>query len=170
MLSTTIEGYRRPEWKLDDAHQLYLAHDGDTAFYVGDAHRVWAHLGLGGQARNAFGDLVRNNAPASEQWQLDFFTVADCLPYIEAHLDEDTARYCKRLIAEGKPYMLDREPLRALVMHFEPCLNRNYNQNPTPLPSHYRAPDAHTQISDEAMRRQVDRLPPIQGTEDEPAS
>lgn len=112
---------------------LYVVRDGDTVFYVGSTGRgvfsrlLW-HVGEGEWGRrglSSLGDLITENAPESDLWQVDCYTLIEIKQTVERQFP-GRAGYGVGL-AE-----------KALIRELRPCLNATYNENPSPLPQHYK--------------------------------
>jgi len=128
---------------------IYVVRDANLVFYVGQSKRdvvdrFFEHL----QKPSRLGRFVELNKPASFAWQVDFYTLADCRPFVNQkslfsmqaweHFDMDMAE-------------------QALIRHFRPVLNRDHNSKPTPLPPTYRGHHlaARTQTDIQAPEHRV---------------
>lgn len=111
-------------------HLIYLIRDGQLVFYIGQSKRdVITRFQEHMQKPSRLGKLIEINKPLSLAWSVDFYTLADCRPFIQQktlfpmqnweHFDMD--------IAES-----------AMIRMLKPIVNRDFNPNPTPLPSKYR--------------------------------
>lgn len=107
-------------------HDLYLLHHGGVVFYVGQSEcayaRLWTHLQDGFKGRSLVGKFVRNNWPRSMNFTVELLRSQD--PAFAA-LDH------RRDAVE-----------RLLIQRLHPCFNDVHNGQPTPLPAHYRPPQA----------------------------
>jgi hypothetical protein len=112
---------------------LFVVREGSTVFWVGEASNVRRRVGehLGGYP-SALGKLILGNVPSSFDWIFEIWTLADCKPY----LPTGTALN----VETGK---------RALVAHYQPCLNVADNLRPTPLPARYQPARSDTPSRDE---------------------
>jgi hypothetical protein len=110
-------------------HLIYVVREGEVVFYVGQSKRdvvtrFWEHI----QKRSRLGQLIELNRPSSLTWLVDFYTLADCRPYVTQ----------KSLFAMQAWETFDMDMAeQALIAWLRPILNRNFNANPTPLPAHY---------------------------------
>jgi len=96
---------------------VYVFRDMEAVFYVGSAtrilSRVLTHLGRGPWSwggQSAMARLLIANAPASRDWQVEFLTMADCVPYV------------KRYFPAVKQYSIALAE-KAMIRHYRPCLN-----------------------------------------------
>jgi hypothetical protein len=106
-------------------YRLYLIHDGETVFYVGQSqnpyNRFLAHMGLAGRnAPSEVGTFIRENAPASGDWTFEQYTLEDCSQVIEACRNVDDAE-------------------EALIKLYRPYFNAAANPDPVPLPARYKS-------------------------------
>jgi hypothetical protein len=111
-------------------HLIYLVRDGALVFYVGQSRRdVVTRFAEHLQKPSRLGQLIDINTPESSLWQVDFYTLADCRPYVGQ----------KSLFAMQAWEQFDMDMAeQALIAHFRPVLNADFNPNPTPLPPQYR--------------------------------
>lgn len=111
-------------------HLIYVVRDEAIVFYVGQSkrdviERFWEHL----TKPSRLGQLIASNRPQSLAWTVQFWTLADCRPFVQQ----------KRLFADQEWERFDMDMAeRALIEAFRPVLNRDFNLQPTPLPAHYR--------------------------------
>jgi hypothetical protein len=112
--------------------RIYMVRDGNLVFYVGKLKRsivdhILDHCGLAdsGRSPDRLGQLILENAPSSNGWQVDLLTLEDCEPIIR----EVTPMY-KRVDSA--------QALFCLITYYRPCLNEKDNPNPTPLPERYK--------------------------------
>jgi hypothetical protein len=102
-------------------HVIYLYRDGDTVLYVGRSadplQRLTEHLGLTGIA-SRLGDTITDNMPASLEWTLELYTLADCLPLVEQYRP-GLALFYRELLNGEKSYIEQltsrRTPLEARI-------------------------------------------------------
>jgi hypothetical protein len=110
-------------------HMIYLVRDGDLIFYIGQSKRniiirFQEHL----QKPSRLGQLIQVNQPASDKWVVEFYTLADCRPFIQQkslfpmqaweHFDMDIAE-------------------KGMIQALRPVVNKDFNHHPTPLPLAY---------------------------------
>lgn len=109
---------------------IYVVHEQSLVFYVGQSKRdILIRFREHVQKPSRLGQLIALNRPQSLAWQVTFYTLDDCRPYIAQqslfpmqawqHFDMDMAE-------------------SAMIRHFCPVINRDFNPRPTPLPAHYR--------------------------------
>jgi hypothetical protein len=110
-------------WKPLD---LYLFRDESVAFYAGQSHfafgRVWEHLLGGFKGHSLVGRFVWANWPASMKFSIELLSSGSS-PFAAVGHDLNAAE-------------------RALIGRWSPCFNTSGNSRPTPLPPHYRPPNA----------------------------
>lgn len=111
-------------------HLIYVVRDEALVFYVGQSRRdvvtrFWEHM----QAPSHLGQLIALNAPASHQWSVDFYALADCAAFVQQ----------KSLFAlqEWQHFDMDMAE-QSLIQVMRPVLNHDFNAKPTPLPGRYR--------------------------------
>lgn len=109
---------------------IYKIHFESTVFYIGQSKRdvvtrLWEHL----NKPSRLGQLIQLNEPASRRWRVSFYTLAACRPFVQQ----------KRLFADQAWEYFDMDAAeRALITHFCPVVNADYNPRPTPLPPQFR--------------------------------
>ena len=115
------------------AYCIYVVHDGETVFYVGQSagrifSRLREHLPTGPKwrrrVRSPLARLIDANRPQSWNWQVTLMTLEDCARYVE-------------LPDSGPALTLDQAEV-AMIHHHRPCLNDEHNPRPLPLPQKYR--------------------------------
>lgn len=129
MQTVTVQSILDKQIEAPLGHLLYAVRDAEVCFYVGQSRRdvitrFWEHL----QKPSPLGRLISLNQPASGQWAVDFYTLADCRPFVSQkslfsmqaweHFDMDMAE-------------------QGLIARLRPALNRDFNPQPTPLPARY---------------------------------
>ncbi len=130
MQTTTVQAILDKQIDNTRGHVIYVVRDGSLAFYVGQSKRdVVARFGEHLQKPSRLGELIELNRPGSLQWAVDFYTLADCRPFVSQkslftmqaweHFDMDMAE-------------------QSLIAALRPVLNRDFNPHPTPLPRHYQ--------------------------------
>jgi hypothetical protein len=130
MLTFTIQTIL--EKQIDQAlgHLLYVVGEGEVVFYVGQSKRdvvarFWEHM----QKPTRLGQLIELNRPSSLNWLVDFYTLADCRPYVE-----QKSLFC---LQAWEFFDMDMAE-QALIARLRPVINHDFNPNPIPLPAHYR--------------------------------
>lgn len=111
-------------------HLIYVVRDAALVFYVGQSRRdvvtrFWEHL----QKPSRLGQLITLNKPASFQWAVDFYALADCAAFVRQ----------KSLftLQEWQHFDMDMAE-QAMIRALRPVLNQDFNAKPTPLPPRYR--------------------------------
>jgi hypothetical protein len=108
---------------------IYVVRDAELPFYVGQSKRnvvarFFEHL----QKPTRLGQLIELNKPTSLSWQVDFYDLADCRPFVMQ----------KSLFAMQAWEAFDMDMAeQALIRELRPVLNRDFNANPRPLPPTY---------------------------------
>ncbi len=111
-------------------HVIYLIRDNQLVFYIGQSKRdVVTRFQEHMQKPSKLGRIVILNQPSSLNWSVDFYTLADCRPFVRQktllpmqaweHFDMDMAE-------------------SAMIQTLKPVVNHDFNPNPTPLPTNYR--------------------------------
>ncbi|MCA9926119.1 MAG: GIY-YIG nuclease family protein [Anaerolineales bacterium] len=114
-------------------HLIYLVRDSKLVLYIGQSKRdVRTRFQEHIQKPSLLGKLIQANLPASHHWSVEFYTLADCRPFIPQktlfpmqaweHFDMDMAE-------------------KAMIQTFHPVVNKDFNPSPTPLPAHYKGHD-----------------------------
>ncbi len=130
MKTVTVEAILKKEVAQVLGHLLYVVRDDRLIFYVGQSRRdvitrFWEHL----QAPSHLGRLIAVNKPASEQWLVDFYTLADCEQFVQQ----------KSLFTMQAWHRFDMDMAeQSLIQAMRPVLNRDFNEKPRPLPAGYR--------------------------------
>lgn len=111
-------------------HLLYVVHHNELVFYVGQSKRHVAQRFLEHVQHGSYiGQFIELNRPQSLSWLVDFYTLTDCRPFI--------AQKSLFALQAWESFDMDMAE-QALIAHFRPALNRDFNPRPTPLPTHYR--------------------------------
>lgn len=106
---------------------IYMVHFEELVFYIGQSKRnvvtrFWEHM----NKPSRLGQLITLNQPDSLAWQVKFFNLADCRPFVMQ----------KKLFQEQAWEHFDMDMAeKALIAHFRPVANVDYNPQPTLLPS-----------------------------------
>lgn len=109
---------------------IYKIHFESTVFYIGQSKRdivtrLWEHL----NQPSRLGKLIRLNEPGSRRWRLTFYTLADCRPFVGQ----------KRLFTDQAWEHFDMDMAeKALIAHFRPVVNADFNATPTLLPAQFK--------------------------------
>lgn len=109
---------------------IYVVRHDELPFYVGQSKRnVVARFLEHLQKPSRLGQLIALNKPTSLAWQVDFYDLADCRPFVRQ----------KSLFAMQAWEQFDMDMAeRALIHELCPVLNRDFNAKPTPLPPAYQ--------------------------------
>ncbi len=130
MQSVTIEAILKKQITNALGHLIYVVRDEKLVFYVGQSRRdvimrFWEHL----QAPSRLGQLIALNTPASHQWSVDFYALADCTAFVRQ----------KALFALQEWQHFDMNMAeQALIQVMRPVLNHDFNAKPASLPRRYR--------------------------------
>lgn len=109
---------------------IYKVHFESTVFYIGQSKRdivkrLWEHL----NKPSRLGQLIKLNEPESLRWQLTFYALADCRPFVQQ----------KRLFADQAWEHFDMTMAeQALIAHYRPIANADFNPSPSPLPAQFK--------------------------------
>ncbi|MFZ1395966.1 MAG: hypothetical protein WAS33_03665 [Candidatus Promineifilaceae bacterium] len=111
-------------------HLIYVVRDEQLIFYVGQSRRdVLTRFGEHLQKPSRLGQLIGLNAPASHEWAVDFYALADCAVFVRQ----------KSLFALQAWQHFDMDMAeQAMIQAMRPVLNLDFNEKPTPLPLRYR--------------------------------
>lgn len=111
-------------------HLIYSVRDGGLVFYVGQSRRdVLTRFGEHMQKPSRLGQLIKLNVPASHDWSVDFYALADCAAFVQQ----------KSLFALQAWQNFDMDMAeQAMIAALRPVLNLDFNEKPTPLPARYR--------------------------------
>lgn len=130
MRTVTVGAILQKEAQNALGHLIYVVRDERLIFYVGQSRRdvvtrFWEHM----QAPSKLGQLISLNTPASHDWSVDFYALADCAAFVRQ----------KSLFAlqEWQHFDMDMAE-QALIHGLCPVLNHDFNAKPTPLPARYR--------------------------------
>ena len=110
-------------------HLIYVVRDGDLVFYVGQSKRdvvvrFWEHM----NKPSHLGELIALNKPDSLAWQVEFYTLVDCQPFVQ--------QQSLFAMQEWQHFDMDMAE-QGMIAQMRPVLNRDFNANPTPLPARY---------------------------------
>lgn len=128
---------------------IYLVHLERLVFYVGQSKRnvvtrFLEHL----NKPSKLGQLIALNSPHSHRWGVRFFTLTECRPFVQQ----------KRLFQDQgwEHFNMDMAE-QALIAHFCPVVNSDFNPSPTPLPSSFNGRHLFTppSIVDTAMKNET---------------
>lgn len=138
MKTFTIAAILNQEVDSTLGHVTYLIRDDQLVFYIGQSKRdVITRFQEHMQKPSKLGRIVTLNQPSSLNWSVDFYTMADCRPFVQQksllpmqaweHFDMDMAE-------------------SAMINRFNPIVNHDFNVNPTPLPANYRGHEVLTHL------------------------
>lgn len=138
MHTTTVHALVHKQIEHALGHLIYVVHAGALVFYIGQSKRdlvarFWEHL----QKPTRLGEFITLNKPDSLAWAVDFYTLAECRPFVVQ----------KSLFAMQAWEHFDMDMAeQGLIAALRPVINRDFNPNPTPLPASYhgRHLAAHT--------------------------
>ena len=103
----------------------------NATFYVGRSEsafrRVWQHLEGGFKGRSLVGKFVRVNWPTAMNFVVELLDSGCFDSAYRANPDRATHRTAVE---------------RHLIETLHPCFNTTWNEQPSPLPAHYRPPTA----------------------------
>lgn len=92
MQTTTVQLIRqRNDLSVHTREWVYIVRDGETVLYVGKTrwyslhHRMQMHLGRSGPSKTPsnLGKHILENLPASNQWQVDIFSLGDINAFLQ---------------------------------------------------------------------------------------
>ncbi len=114
-------------------HLIYVVRDGELIFYVGQSKRdvvtrFWEHM----NKPSRLGQLIVLNKPASMAWQVEFYTLADCQPFVQ--------QQSLFAMQEWQHFDMDMAE-QGMIAQMRPVLNKDFNPQPTPLPARYEGGD-----------------------------
>lgn len=121
-------------------HLIYVVRDGDVVFYVGQSKRdvvmrFWEHM----NKPSRLGQLITLNRPQSMNWLVDYYTLADCQPYVKQ----------KSLFSMQEWQHFDMNMAeQGMIAQMRPILNKDFNPNPMPLPARYTGQDLVGDVSE----------------------
>src|SRR5579859_2235963 len=128
-------------------HFLYLVRDGDTVLYAGRSfnpiERLRQHMGIDDSFyrtdTDRIGRLFFYEKPESLEWQVEMYTIADCLSSVRRHIISQFPFYTEQLyLSEVGIQGAISFAEQALIQEHHPCLNVIHNDCPTPLPIQYK--------------------------------
>ena len=149
MLIRTLQQLKDNPPTYEELHDtVYVLRDGDVCFYIGKSgyrvsESVLRHLKLGSGGRGRYsvvGQLIRHHAPASDQWQVEFWNANDIFERFPSMRDEHSDGWLS--VGEIK---------HLLIQFFQPRLNTSPNYNPPPLPDRYLLVPTPEQIMEEGQ-------------------
>ncbi len=114
-------------------HVIYVVRNGRLLFYIGQSKRdLVVRFREHVQKPSRLGRLINENKPASLSWSLDFYTLADCRPFV--------AQKTLFPMQEWEHFDMDMAE-EGMIRQLRPVLNLDFNPNPNPLPAHYQGHD-----------------------------
>lgn len=140
-LDHEVEGYKVNGLLV--GYTLYLVRDGETVFYIGKSmeplHRLQYHLGrTWNEVYSALGECIVANAPASYEWTVELWKPEECVEFVRERYLFISSQMAD-MVTETFTRTLDRDIAEeALIYRFRPCLNKDGNLHPTPLPEQYK--------------------------------
>ena len=135
-------------------HLIYVVRDHDLIFYIGQSKRdITARFSEHVQKPTRLGQLIALNRPDSFTWSVDFYTLADCRPFVAQ----------KSLFAMQAWEHFDMDMAeQGLIQSLQPVLNRDFNAHPTPLPAIYAgqhlAPQPQTDLHAPELQPWLNRM------------
>lgn len=145
MKTFTVRQILNPSWVLLDKRDarfcIYVFRDEATVFYVGKSKepqtRVLTHLGRNYRfGCSNVGDMVEVNKPKSLSWQVDFYTLVDCLWAVPIYAP-DTAEYYKAHLQDDREGLMEIAE-KCMIADLRPYLNSTYNHEAKALPDKYK--------------------------------
>lgn len=129
-----------------EPYSIYRFRDGEFVLYVGKTsrnilERLFEHIGIDGQTQMT--TLIEDNLPEALNWEIDLFTVKECIPLIKRHLKVERINERNFDLAE-----------RAMILESRPAMNMSLNAHPLALPSKY------TRKRAKRMRKAFRQYPP----------
>lgn len=130
MVTVSVKSVLNREVKKSLGHLIYVVRDEALIFYVGQSRRdvitrFWEHM----QMPSHLGQLIELNKPDSLGWAVDFYELADCAKFVQQ----------KTLFALQAWQHFDMDMAeQALIQALRPVLNKDFNPQPTPLPTKYK--------------------------------
>jgi len=76
------------------------------------------------------GELIRENRPASFDWQIELMTIEDCMPFVRP-------LYRRYRDDESEIARIETAEL-AMIRSYHPCVNTSNNPDSLPLPAHIK--------------------------------
>ncbi len=130
MISVTIGEILAKEIIDTLGHLIYVVRDNGLVFYVGQSKRdVLTRFGEHLQKPSRLGQLIQLNSPASQEWSVDFYALADCAAFVQQ----------KSLFALQAWQHFDMDMAeKGMIEVMRPVLNLDFNEKPTMLPPRYR--------------------------------
>jgi hypothetical protein len=141
MIISILDALQKPFDTAD--HLLYLYKDEEVIFYVGQSinplARLRQHLGYDRPyLPDQIGSVIRENFPASFQWQIELYTLEDCLEIVHTASPASFAFYQALLHQpEHQKYLMSLAEV-AMIDYYRPILNDQFNnRNTATLPERY---------------------------------
>ncbi len=158
MLKTSLKGLL--QGKLEGKtfkHYIYLVRDRETVFYVGKSldpvRRIYEHLGWDRgekEDKSELGRLIIQNLPKSLHWKIELLKLRDCefevAKIMVKFTQSSEGMLIEDFIEEIEKYRLECEinldgAMRwaetAFILFYHPCLNKQRNYFPSPVPTRY---------------------------------
>ncbi|MCP4356941.1 MAG: hypothetical protein GY796_02850 [Chloroflexi bacterium] len=111
-------------------HVIYIVRASKLIFYVGQSKRdVAARFREHLQKPSRLGQLIELNQPESDRWLVQFYTMADCRPFVE--------QKSLFIMQEWENFDMDMAE-QNMIAQLHPVINRDFNPKPTPLPLRYQ--------------------------------
>lgn len=112
-----------------EPYSIYRFRDGDFVLYVGKTNReilerLYEHIGIEGQTQMT--TLIEDNLPESLNWEIDLFTVQECIPLIKKHLKLELIQEWNYDLAE-----------KAMICESRPAVNSILRVEHLTLPAKY---------------------------------
>lgn len=146
MLTTTLQAFLDiEEWQDLDPDDLplylYRVYDDEITLWVGKSpdpfnqlHNNLVHR----TSHSTLGPFYLENQTLASTWMVDFYTVEDCLPYIQQHMPEQFEKVKRQIQKDDLNSNCMETAKVALFLNFRPCLNNQGNPNPARLPEKYQ--------------------------------
>ena len=137
MIRLTIKEAIKFTGVIEEPCTLYMVRDGETVFYIGKSgspiNRILQHMGLADHfaATSPIGRCILANAPESDEWLFEMYTVDDCAPFFVGSaikLPPANVRH---------PEFVDIAEMQ-MIKYWRPCLNIICNRDASPIPAKYR--------------------------------
>lgn len=118
------------EWPdFSEPYSIYRFRDGEFVLYVGKTsrdifERLYEHIGIAGQTQMT--TLIEDNLPEALNWEIDLFTVKECIPLIKKHLKGTRIEEWDYDLAE-----------KSMILESHPAVNKTLNWDPSALPEKY---------------------------------
>jgi hypothetical protein len=121
---------------------IYVVSDGADVLYVGQTSapdvRIRQHL----ETHTPLGQLALAHLPVAGQWLVSLFSLAECAPWVRAHLPIIEGWYAGALAGTSETLLLATGALtdtaeEAAILHWRPCLNVSLNRYKASVPVRY---------------------------------